>query len=353
MKHEKIVGLDLGDKFSYACVLDADTGEVIKEKRVATRASCLETFFAGQPAMLIAIETGTHSPWISRLLESFGHEVLVANARKVRLVYGGDRKSDKLDAQKLARLARFDHQNYFHLSGTAVRMHRAHLALIRSRDALVGSRIGLVNHVRGSVKAFGARLPECSTRTFARKARAIIPEELLAALEPVLAIIEKVSEQISVMEKRIKVLGKEAYPETNVLRQVTGVGAITSLTFVLTLEEPARFKKSRDVGAFLGLTPGQKQSGDRDVKLRISKRGDEGLRRLLVQSAHYLLGPFGPDCDLRRHGEKIEAGGGGYAKQRAIVAVARKLAVLLHRLWLTQEVYEPLRNNDKTLAKAA
>lgn len=352
MKHEKIVGLDLGDKFSYACVLDADTGEVIKEKRIATRVSCLETFFAGQPAMLIAIETGTHSPWISRLLESYGHEVLVANARKVRLVYGGDRKSDKLDAQKLARLARFDPKLLSPIQHRS-RDAQAHLALIRSRDALVGSRIGLINHVRGSVKAFGARLPVCSTRTFARKARAVVPEELLAALEPVLTIIEKLSEQILTMEKRIKVLGKEAYPETNVLRQVIGVGAITSLTFILTLEDPSRFRKSRDVGAFLGLTPGQKQSGDRDVKLRISKRGDEGLRRLLVQSAHYLLGPFGTDCDLRRHGEKIEAGGGGYAKQRAIVAVARKLSVLLHRLWLTQEIYEPLRNSDKTLAKAA
>ena len=352
MKHEKIVGLDLGDKFSYVCVLDAGTGEVVKEKRIATRASCLETFFAGQPAMLIAIETGTHSPWISRLLESFGHDVLVANARKVRLVYGGDRKSDKLDAQKLARLARFDPKLLSpiqHHSKDA----QAHLALIRSRDALVGSRISLVNHVRGSVKAFGARLPVCSTRTFARKARAVIPAELLAALEPVLAIIEKVSEQILAMEKRIKVLGREAYPETNALRQVTGVGAITSLTFVLTLEDPSRFRKSRDVGAFLGLTPGPMQSGDRGVKLRIRKRGDEGLRRLLVQSAHFLLGPFGSDCDLRRHDEKIAAGGGGYAKQRAIVAVARKLAVLLHRLWLTQEVYEPLRNSDKTLAKAA
>jgi transposase len=312
----------------------------------------LETFLAEQPAMLIAIETGTHSPWISRLLESLGHEVLVANARKVRLIYGGDRKSDKLDAQKLARLARFDPKLLSPIQHRG-KDAQAHLALIRSRDALVSSRVGLVNHVRGSVKAFGARLPVCSTRTFARKARAVIPEELLAALEPVLAIIEKLSEQILVMEKRIKVLGKEAYPETNVLRQVTGVGAITALTFILTLEEPSRFKKSRDVGAFLGLTPGQKQSGNRDVKLRISKRGDEGLRRLLVQSAHYLLGPFGSDCDLRRHGEKIEAGGGGYAKQRAIVAVARKLAVLLHRLWLTREIYEPLRNSDKTLAQAA
>lgn len=352
MKHEQIVGLDLGDKFSYACVLDTDTGEVLKEKRIATRASCLETFFAGQPAMLIAIETGTHSPWISRLLESCGHEVLVANARKVRLVYGGDRKSDKLDAQKLARLARFDPKLLSpiqHRSQDA----QAHLALIRSRDALVSSRVGLINHIRGSVKAFGARLPVCSTRTFARKARAVIPEALLAALEPVLVIVEGLSEQILAMEKRIKVLGREAYPETNVLRQVTGVGAITSLTFILTLEDPSRFKKSRDVGAFLGLTPGQKQSGDRDVKLRISKRGDEGLRRLLVQSAHFLLGPFGSDCDLRRHGEKIAAGGGGYAKQRAIVAVARKLAVLLHKLWLTQEIYEPLRNSDRTLAKVA
>ncbi len=352
MKHERIVGLDLGDKFSYACVVSAETGEVIQEKRISTRASCLETFLAEQPAMLIAIETGTHSPWISRLLESLGHEVLVANARKVRLIYGGDRKSDKLDAQKLARLARFDPKLLSPIQHRG-KDAQAHLALIRSRDALVSSRVGLVNHVRGSVKAFGARLPVCSTRTFARKARAVIPEELLAALEPVLAIIEKLSEQILVMEKRIKVLGKEAYPETNVLRQVTGVGAITALTFILTLEEPSRFKKSRDVGAFLGLTPGQKQSGNRDVKLRISKRGDEGLRRLLVQSAHYLLGPFGSDCDLRRHGEKIEAGGGGYAKQRAIVAVARKLAVLLHRLWLTREIYEPLRNSDKTLAQAA
>lgn len=212
MKCEKIVGLDLGDKFSYACVLDANTGEVVREKRIATRASSLETFFAGQPTMLIATFTGTHSPWISRLLESFGHDVLVANARKVRLVYGGDRKSDKLDAQKLARLARLDPKLLSPIQHRS-RDAQAHPALIRSRDALVSSRVGLVNHSRGSVKAFGARLPVCSTRTFARKARAVIPEALLAALEPVLATLETLSEQILAMEKRIKVLGKEAYPE--------------------------------------------------------------------------------------------------------------------------------------------
>ena len=108
MKHEKIVGLDLGDTFSYACVLDADTSEVIKEKRIATRASCLETFFAGKPSMRMATETGTHSPWISRLLESYVMKCWWPTPARCGLVYGGDRKSDKLDAQKLARLARFD-----------------------------------------------------------------------------------------------------------------------------------------------------------------------------------------------------------------------------------------------------
>ena len=134
------------------------------------------------------------------------------------------------------------------------------------------------------------------------------------------------------------------YPETDLLRQVEGVGALTALAFVLTLENPERFAKSRSVGAYLGLEPAQDQSGDRDPQRHISKEGDEMLRKLLVGSAHYILGPFGSDSDLRRHGEKIASRGGKNAKKRAAVAVARKLSVLLQRLWVTGEVYEPLRN---------
>jgi transposase len=128
------------------------------------------------------------------------------------------------------------------------------------------------------------------------------------------------------------------------LRQVEGVGALTALTFVLTLEDPHRFEKSRSVGAYLGLVPGKDQSGDRDPQKRISKEGDEMLRKLLVGSAHYVLGPFGSDSDLRRHGEKIASRGGKNAKKRAAVAVARKLSVLLHRLWVSGDVYDPFHN---------
>ena len=172
-----------------------------------------------------------------------------------------------------------------------------------------------------------------------------MPSELAEALEDVVATIASLTERIRDYERRIERVSKEDYPqESALLRQVPGVGALTSLSFVLTLEDPQRFEKSRTVGAYLGLVPSKDQSGESDPGKRISGEGDEMLRRLLVGSAHYILGPFAPDSDLRRHGEKIAGRGGKNTKKRAVVAVARKLAVLLHRLWITGESYEPLRN---------
>jgi transposase len=203
----------------------------------------------------------------------------------------------------------------------------------------------LINHVRGTVKSFGARLPKCSAESFHRKAADALPSKLAETLEEVVETIGSLTETIRDYERRIERVCKESYPqETGLLRQVPGVGAITSLTFVLTLEDPERFEKSRAVGAYLGLVPGKDQSGESDPGRPISREGDKMLRRLLVSSAHYILGPFAPDCDLRRHGEKIAERGGKNAKKRAVVAVARKLSVLLHRLWITGEAYEPLRN---------
>ena len=213
--------------------------------------------------------------------------------------------------------------------------------MIRSRDALVSTRTSLVNHVRGMVKAFGARLSSCAASCFHKQAKAQLPALLKPALLPIIEMIASVNQQIKALNKQLENLAAEAYPETELLRQVRGVGLLTALSFVLTLEEPARFKKSRSVGPFLGLTPRKRQSGERDPNLPITKAGDIKLRRLLVQCAQYLLGPFGEDCDLRRYGESIKAKGGAYAKPRAVVAVARKLAVLLHHLWSTGEVYDP------------
>jgi transposase len=211
---------------------------------------------------------------------------------------------------------------------------------------LIRSRTQLINHIRGTVKSFGARLPKCSAESFHKKvAENQLPHELAEALEDVVATIGSLTERIRDYNKRIERVCEESYPEeTGLLRQVPGVGALTSLTFVLTLEDPRRFEKSRSVGAYLGLVPGKDQSGESDPGKRISGEGDEMLRRLLVGSAHYILGPFAPDSDLRRHGQKIASRGGKNAKKRAIVAVARKLAVVLHRLWVSGECYEPLHN---------
>jgi transposase len=338
-------GLDISDKYSYLCLIDQESGEVVEEGRLRTTPEALRRRFASeQPPMRIAIEAGTHSPWVSRVLEECGHEVLVANARKLRLIYANKRKTDEVDAENLARLARLDPKLLYPLKHRGEEC-QAHMALIRSRQALVGARTQLVNHVRGAVKSFGARLPKCPARSFHKRAPEHIPEALLPALGPVLETIGSLTERIRDYERQLEAIAKERYPqETELLRQVEGVGALTALTFVLTLEDPYRFEKSRSVGAYLGLVPASEKSGDRDPQRRISKEGDEMLRKLLVGSAHYILGPFGGDSDLRRHGQKIASRGGKNAKKRAAVAVARKLCVLLHSLWVTGELYDPLYN---------
>jgi transposase len=340
-------GLDIGDKHSYLCLIDTQSGEVMEEGRLRTTPEAFRRRFASeQPPMRIAIEAGTHSPWASRVLEECGHEVLVANSRKLRLIYANKRKTDEIDAENLARLARLDRKLLYPLRHRGEES-QAHLAIIRSRQALVDCRTQLVNHVRGAVKSFGARLPKCPARSFHKRAPEHIPEALLPALGPILEQIGSLTERIRQYDRELQIVAKERYPETELLRQVEGVGPLTALTFVLTLEDPHRFEKSRCVGAYLGLVPARDQSGDRDPQKRISKEGDEMLRKLLVSCAHYILGPFGSDSDLRRHGEKIASRGGKNSKKRAVVAVARKVAVLLHSLWVSGEVYDPLRNTHR------
>src|SRR5215210_813231 len=337
-------GLDLGDNYSYLCLIDQETAEVVEEGRLRTTPEALRRRFASHEQPLhIAIEAGTHSPWVSRVLEECGHEVLVANARKLRLIYANKRKTDEVDAENLARLARLDPKLLYPVRHRG-EGSQAHMAIIRSRQALIGSRTQLVNHVRGAVKSFGARLPKCPARTFHKNVAEHIPEALLPALEPVLEQIASLTERIRDYDRRLVAISKDYYPETELLCQVEGIGPLTALAFVLTLEDPYRFERSRSVGAYLGLVPATERSGERDPQKRISKEGDELLRKLLVGSAHYALGPFGSDSDLRRHGERVASRGGKSAKKRAAVAVARKLSVLLHRLWVGGEVYEPLHN---------
>lgn len=349
---QAIIGVDLGDKYSYLHVLDPTSGDTVSETRLLTTSDAFTSHFRTLAHSRIAIEAGLHSPWVSRLLENLGHEVVVANPSAVALVYAGDRKNDSLDAQKLARLARFDPQLLSPIKHRSQKV-QADRAQLKARGVLVCARTQLINHVRGLVKSFGGKLPKCSAASFHKFALRAVPQALQPAVMPLLRSIAQLTQDIKAVDKQLGELARVHYPETSLLRQVPGVGPLLSLAFVLTIERPERFVKSRDVPAYLGLVPKQRQSGDRNPKLGISKRGDRFLRHLLVQSAHYILGAFAPDSDLRRFGIKLAEEGGSARKPRAVVAVARKLAVLLHRLWLTGEVYDPLYQTQQSRLVAA
>jgi len=339
-----VVGLDVGDDWSHMYAVELATGEVLEEGRVRTRRDALREVFASRPPARVALEVGTHSRWMQALLLSLGHEVLVADARKLRMIWQGTNKQDRLDARSLARVARLDPQLLYpvrHRSAQA----QSDLSLIRVRDQLVRTRVKLVTMVRSMVKATGERLPSCATDRFAERVAGVLPESLRESLEPVCALVAELSRAIARLDVRIEAVARARYPQVWPLTTVRGVAVLTALAYVLVLEDPARFARSRDVGPALGLVPRRDQSGATDRQLGITKTGDGLLRRLLVECAQHILREGSADSDLKRWGMAIAARGGGKAKRRAVVAVARKVAVLLHRLWVTQEDYVPLRNS--------
>jgi transposase len=344
VKPQFCIGIDLGDRFSHFAVLDRTTGEILEEGRIPSTPQAFERRFCGQGRARIALEVGSHSRWASELLERAGHEVIVANAYKVSLITRNDKKSDRVDAMYLARLAGADPELLHPLKHRS-RKAQVDRCILIARDRLVGCRTKLINSVRGMVKATGARLPRSSSSTFHTKVRDQIAPELKPAIDPLLKTLAWLNQQINKYDKLLERKIEREHPAAKHLMQVDAVGPITSLNFVLTVDDPGRFKNSRTVGSYVGLRPKERSSGKGDPELRISKAGDSMLRRHLVQSAQRMLGPFGKDSDLRRWGLQLASRGGKTAKKRAVVAVARKLAVLLHRLWVTGAQYEPLRKN--------
>ncbi len=329
-----------------------ETGEVRLEQRLSTTPKALKEVFGAMPRNRMALETGMHSPWVSRVLSELGHEVIVAHARNVRLIGESRQKDDRLDAKTLARLARIDPQLLAPMKHRSAQA-QSHLMVIRARAGLVRVRTSLINTARGLTKSYGERLRGCNPRILnAEKARELSPE-LQAALQPLLAAIESLSERIYEYNQQIEKIATESYPQVARLKQVKGVETLIALTYLQTLEDAQGFRKSRDVGCYVGLQPGRQNSGQSEPQLHINKEGDPYLRTLLVQGAHHILGPFGADSDLRRWGLKLAERGGKNGKKRAVIATARKLAVLLHRLWVSGEVYEPLRHSRPVRLPAA
>jgi transposase len=342
-------GLDLGDRTSRYCILD-EAGEKVSEGALPTTRTGLSSLFGKMPSSRVALEVGTHSPWVSRHLAGMGHEVIVANPHKVKLITQSVRKNDRIDAEQLARLARVDPKLLSPIQHRGEE-GQADLAVIRARAELVDARTGLINCARGLAKPMGERLQKCDADTVKESLADGLGEAVQTVIRPLLKSVEEISKQIGVYDQKIEGIGKR-YPEMKLLTQVHGVGTLIALTYILTIEDAQRFAHSRDVGPYLGLQPKQRDSGDSKPELGISKSGDQLLRRLLVQGAHCILRKGAPDSDLKAWGlARLQNGGKNgnqkgskKAKKKTVVAIARKLAVLLHRLWVTGEVYDPQYN---------
>lgn len=345
------IGNDIGDIWTNYAGVDAE-GKVVAEGRVRTRAKELQQLYGSLGRVRMVLETGTHSAWISRLLSAMGHEVIVANSRELHMIFKSKKKRDRVDARTLAKVGRFDTELLHPVHHRGAEVQRD-VAMLRTRDAIVTTRTKLINVVRGSVKSVGERLPGCSADAFAARIQSYVPDTLKGALSPVIETIGKLTEQIHAYDKKVDELIGSTYPEAKRLMAIRGVGSLTALAFVLLIEDAQRFRNSRKVGAYFGLVPALRDSGSSQPQMRITKQGDVLMRRLLVTAAQYILGTFGEDSDLRRHGLAIAARGGKIAKKRAVVAVARKLAVLLHHLWRTGVAYDPLFNAKRATTLSA
>jgi len=340
MKKVTVIGMDMGDKNNKAVGLSED-GEAVDRAEVPCTPEDVRAYLKRHPGALLAIETGTHCRWVSKLGLELGHEVLVGNARKLRMIWDSSRKNDWRDAEMLAKVARTD-RSLLHPVTLRGDGDQRLMRLVKSRDLLVKGRTGIVNQIRGFCKSEGVRLPKCSAESFVRLEHEV-PPAVRAVTKPLFAILKELAKKIGLYDKMLADTVKRSHgEEAALLDTITGVGPVTTAAFLAAVGDVSTFGSARDAGPYFGLVPRQDQSGQIDKQLRISKEGNEIVRRLLVTAANYIMGPFGKDSDLRRHGMRIAERGGKNARKRAKVAVARKLAVLMLAILKSRSAYRPL-----------
>lgn len=345
MNKVTVIGMDLGDNNHKAVALDSD-GNVVERAEVPCNSSGLSDYLKGHPGALLAIETGTHCRWVSDIGIQLGHEVLVGNARKLRFIWQSNRKDDWNDAHNLARVARLDRSLF-----CPVKLRGADdqsiVRLIKARDVLVKNRTAIVNQVRGFCKSEDARLPSCSAESFANR-KDLIPSVIESVVYPLFKVLEQLNDTIKQYDALInKALEHHHKEEAAIIQSIPGVGPVTAGAYLASIGDVTTFGDARDAGAYFGLVPKRDQSGHIDKQLRITKEGNQMVRRLLVTSANYIMGPFGKDSDLRRFGERIAERGGKNARKRAKVAVARKLAVIMTAMLKNRTMYKPLSVSEE------
>ena len=331
---EVYAGLDVSDKMTHVCVVDGSgavqwTGVCATDPEVIAR-----TLTTRAPGLVRAVlETGALSAFLYHGLIERGVAAICVCARHAKRVLSARvNKSDPHDAEGLAQMARTGWFKQVRIKDEATHMDRARLKI---REQLIGARQAIANQLRGLLKLFGLRLGQVTTPARrAERLRLLFAQkpELQPILTPLIESLEALEVQIARTTKQLAAQAA-ADPVTARLMTAPGVGPITALIFKASIEDPERFARGEDAGAFAGLAPRRNQSGERDYKGRISKAGDPMLRRALYEAANVLLGRVKRSCALRDWGLKLAETKG---TKRARVAVARKLAVLLHRLWRSE-----------------
>ncbi len=346
-----VIGMDVSEKSIEFFFLrpDGEGGLSKKEPNSPDTLAKLCSEMPDRQGFMVVMENGTHSPWMSEYFQCHGVECYVGNARKLAAIWTSVQKSDRNDAEMLARLARAD-LKLFSPIRHAGRDQRAEFAVLKSRDRLVKCRTALINCVRGTLRSFGVDTSELTVEKFTSKAVGVMPKDLHPALDGMLVQIRMLETQIKDYDRKIERIGKRHEPVQR-LRQISGVGPVIALAYVLFVGDPQNYSSAGRVGAHLGIVPKRDQSGDVDKQLGITKAGNQMLRYLLAQGANYILSR-GPDCDLRRFGERICARGGKIARRKAKIAVARKLSKIMYVLWRNGADYELFHKSQRVIVNA-
>jgi transposase len=334
-------GIDVSLECSAVCVVDA-TGKIVREARVASEPEALIAWFGalGFGLERIGLEAGPLSQWLYAAMRGAGLAVELLETRHVRDAFKAmPVKSDRNDARGIAQLIRLGWFRPVHCKSLAAQEVRA---LLTARKLVQAKLFDVEMSLRGILRGFGLKVGPTTPRRFAGRIKELVTGHATLAVvsEALLAVHAVLMREFAGFERRVRIMARDD-ARARLLMSAPGVGAIVALTYVSAIDDPARFKSSKGVGAHFGLTPKKHQSGEKDVTGRISKLGDSSVRSALYLAAHIILTRPVKGAHLKSWGAKIARRAG---MKKAKVALARKLAVILHRMWI---------NNTPFAARAA
>lgn len=329
------VGLDVSCKTVFVCMIN-EKGEMVREIELVTDPDAIHSFLLGTGFQIekIGLESGSMTHWLTKGLRSYGYEVHPMESRKMAAILATIvNKTDKNDARGIAEALRAGHyKQCVHRSDSSMNLR----TVLNSRDLLVKQRTQLTNSIRGFIRTYGIRLPKGRGKDFHERVLEAIEgqaEEILFSIEILLKTYLSLEEQISKFDIWLKRYSSQS-KQVSLLKSVDGVGDITALAYITEVDDPNRFSNSRDVAAYIGLTPNQYSSGETQKQGRISKQGSSYLRFLLIEAATVLLTRCKQWSPIKSWGLKLMKKKG---KKKAIVAVARKLAVTMHSMLLSEK----------------